>query len=203
MTFYVETISTESKFKPVPIGSHLARCYRIIDLGTQKGEYNGQITIARKIMVGWELFGEDDEGLPLLTDKGDPMAVFKNYTHSWHEKANLRVDLQSWRGKPFDVKEMKRFNLESILGQYCMLNVIHRTGSTGKLYSNVQSISPVPNMIKQQGLPDPVNKDQIFKISDPDMELFETLGKATREKIEGSPEWKARGENVSKDSIPF
>jgi hypothetical protein len=203
MTFYVENTSNEPKFKPVPVGSHLGRCYRIIDLGTQKGEFNGQITIGRKLMIGWELFGKDKTGTPLLTDKGDPMAVFKNYTLSWHEKSNLRVDLQAWRGEGFTEQEMKKFNLESILGDYCMLNIIHRTGTTGKTYSNVESVSPVPNLILEMGLPKPVNKTQIFKISDPDMELFETLGKGTREKIEGSPEWKARGQNSSKDSMPF
>jgi len=30
---------SEGSFVPVPAGLHLARCYQIIDLGTQKSEY--------------------------------------------------------------------------------------------------------------------------------------------------------------------
>ena len=187
MTFYVES-NQERTFKNVPAGSHLARCYRIIDLGSQKSEYMGETKIQRKIMVGWELFGEDDEGVSLLTDDGKPMAIFKNYTLSWAENATLRKDLQSWRNKPWTDSEAKRFDLKSILNQYGMLNVIHREVN-GKTYANVATISPVPSMIKQAGLPKPVNANQIFTLADPDMVLFETFGKGLKDKIMGSPEW--------------
>jgi len=187
MTFYVES-NQERTFKNVPAGSHLGRCYRIVDLGSQKSEYMGEIKIQRKIMVGWELFGEDDEGVSLLTDDGKPMAIFKNYTLSWAENATLRKDLQSWRNKPWTDSEAKRFDLKSILNQYCMLNVIHKD-SNGKTYANVATISPVPSMIKQAGLPKPVNANQIFTLAEPDMVLFETFGKGLRDKIMNSPEW--------------
>jgi hypothetical protein len=187
MTFYVES-NQERTFKNVPSGSHLGRCYRIVDLGSQKSEYMGEIKVQRKIMVGWELFGEDDEGLPLLTDDGKPMAIFKNYTLSWAENATLRKDLQSWRNKPWTDSEAKRFDLKSILNQYCMLNVIHKD-SNGKTYANVATISPVPSMIKQAGLPKPVNANQIFTLAEPDMVLFETFGKGLKDKIMNSPEW--------------
>lgn len=187
MTFYVES-NQERTFKNVPAGSHLGRCYRIVDLGSQKSEYMGEIKIQRKIMVGWELFGEDDEGVSLLTDDGKPMAIFKNYTLSWAENATLRKDLQSWRNKPWTDSEAKRFDLKSILNQYCMLNVIHKD-SNGKTYANVATISPVPSMIKQAGLPKPVNANQIFTLAEPDMVLFETFGKGLKDKIMNSPEW--------------
>jgi hypothetical protein len=35
MSFIVENTSTGGDFTPVPAGLHLARCYRIVDLGTQ------------------------------------------------------------------------------------------------------------------------------------------------------------------------
>ena len=58
--FYVE--DTGSTFTPVPTGMHLARCYRIIDLGTQKTEYEGNIDYKRKLKLVWEIHGEDDAG---------------------------------------------------------------------------------------------------------------------------------------------
>ena len=133
---------------------HLARCYRIVDLGTQKTEYLGQVKYLHKIMVAWELHGTDDNGQPIKMNDGRPFSIFKNYTLSWSEKANLRLDLQSWRGKPFTPEEMRRFDLKNILGAWCMLNIIEEPSKTGnKIYSNVDGVTPVPSIYKQNVLP--------------------------------------------------
>jgi hypothetical protein len=44
-------------------------------------------------------------------------------------------------------------------------------------------------LIKQAGLPKPINANQLFTIAEPDMVLFETFGKGLKEKIMNSPEW--------------
>lgn len=189
--FIVEGGSSGTTFLPVPPGSHVARCYRIVDLGTQKTEYLGQLKYLRKVMFGWELHGDDNEGKPLVTEKGEPMAIFKNYTLSLNEKANLRLDLQSWRGKPFSDAEANRFDISVVLGQWCMLNVIHRPGKDDKIFANVAGVSPIPQIVKQHGLPEGINKLQMFRLADPDMEMFETFSKGLKAKIESSPEWQA------------
>jgi len=191
MSFIVENTAPAGDFKPVPAGLHLARCYRIIDLGTQRSEYEGQEKHQRKIMLGWELHGKDDEGNELVTERGDPLAIFKNYTLSWSEKANLRIDLQNWRNKPFTDTEMRRFDIQTILGAWCMLTVIPRPGKNGKMYSNVKGVAPVPSVIKSAGLPPAINPNQVFRIAEPDFELFETFGKGLKAMIEESPEWQA------------
>ena len=191
MSFIVENTSSGGEFKAVPAGLHLARCYRIVDLGTQTTEYMGETKHQRKIMLGWELHGKDEEGNELVTSNGDPLAIFKNYTLSWNEKATLRNDLQGWRNKPFTEEEMRRFDISAILGQWCMLNVIERAGKNGKMYSNVGSIAPVPSVVKQAGLPPAVNVNQLFRLAEPDYELFDTFGKGLKEKIQASPEWQA------------
>jgi len=191
MSFIVENTSSGGDFTPVPPGLHLARCYRIVDLGTQQSEYMNEIKHQRKIMLGWELHGKDDEGNELVTNNGNPLAIFKNYTLSWNDKANLRIDLQGWRNKPFSEEEMKRFDISSVLGAWCMLNVVQRPGKNGKMFSNVGSIAPVPSVVKQAGLPQAVNANQLFRLAEPDLELFETFGKGLKEKIQLSPEWQA------------
>ena len=189
MSFIVENTSTGGDFTPVPAGLHLARCYRIVDLGTQTTEYMGETKQQRKIMLGWELHGKDDEGNELVTHRGDPLAIFKNYTLSWNEKANLRTDLQGWRNKPFTEEEMRRFDIATILGAWCMLNVIERPGQDGKTYTNVAGVTPVPSMIKQNGLPAAANKNELFKIDEPDMEMFNAFSENLKKKIASSPEW--------------
>ena len=187
MSLIVE--SKGSSFKPVPAGMHLGRCYRIVDIGTQKTEFKGQVKMLHKVMLGWELFGEDELGDKLVMDDGKPLSLHKSYTMSWADKATLRIHLQAWRGKPFTPEEMRRFDLKNILGAYCMLNVIQEPGQDGSLYSKITSISPVPRQIKELGLPAAVNKPQLFNIAEPDMELFASLSENTKMKIQQSPEW--------------
>ncbi len=196
MSFFVTNNSKE--FVLVPPGSHLARCYRIVDLGSQKSEYQGRIKQLRKIMIGWEIHGEAEDGTPLLTEKGEPMAIFKNYTHSWGDNSNLRKDLQSWRGKPWTDAEANGFDIERLLGQWCMLNVIHRPGQNSKIYANVDSVTPVHPIIKQRGFPEGFNEVQVFNLDEPNWELFETFSQGLKTKIQNSPEYKA----LSNQSAP-
>jgi hypothetical protein len=218
MSFYVE--DTGGSFESTPVGSHLARCYRIVDLGTQKSEYQGQVKYLHKVMLGWEIHGVNDDGTPIKMKDGRPFAMFKNYTLSWSDKATLRIDLQAWRSRPFTAEEMRRFDLKTILGAWCMLNVIERQGNDGKMYVNVANISPVPAMIKQAGLPAAINKNEMFNLGEPDMEMFSTFSENLKKKIQGSPEWEklqskpklkemihgtppAGNEDIGDDDIPF
>ena len=189
MSLFAE--STGGSFKPVPAGMHLARCYRIIDLGTQKSEYEGKVNFLRKIKVVWEVHGTDEDGTPIVTDKGEPFIITKDYTLSWGEKANLRKDLEAWRGKPFSQDEQRRFDLKNVLDKFCMINVQHKPRRTGDgVYANVVSVTPVPAALKGS-MPAGVNKAQMFTLGEPDMEMFETFGDYLKEQIKQSPEWKA------------
>jgi hypothetical protein len=198
MSFYVE--DKGGSFESTPVGSHLARCYRIVDLGTQKSEYQGQVKYLHKVMLGWEIHGMKEDGSPLRTKDNKPFGMFKNYTLSWDERATLRIDLQAWRGRPFSAEEMRRFDLKTILGAWCMLNVIERQGHDGKMYVNVANISPVPTMIKQAGLPTAINKNEMFNLSEPDWAMFETFSDNLKKKIINSPEFeKAKGSATAGD----
>ena len=187
MSFIVE--DKGGNFERCPSGMHLGRCYRIVDLGTQKSEYMGQVKYLHKIMLGWEVHGVDDGGKSLTMMDGRPCAIFKNYTLGWSEKANLRLDLQSWRGKAFTQEEMRKFDLKNILGAWCMLNVIERAGQNGNTYANVDGVTPVPSIIKQSGLPQAVNKNELFNLQEPDMAIFEAFSDKLKTKITSSPEW--------------
>jgi hypothetical protein len=72
-------------FTPVPPGMHLARCYRVIDLGTQSGTFQGVVTKKPKVMFQFEVHSEDDAGNSLVTDKGEPMSISKNFSLSLAE----------------------------------------------------------------------------------------------------------------------
>ena len=192
-----ESGGSANTFFNVPSGMHLARCYRVIDLGTQKSEYLGQIKHLPKVMLQFEVFGEDENGKPLTTPKGEPLSVTKNFTLSLSEKATLRKDLQTWRGREFTNDELRGFELKNVLGAWAMLSIVKAVGNNGKDYSNIQAILSVPPQIKKAGLPEGHNPLVIFSIDEPDMAVFETFRDGLKEKIMSSPEWQAKNDKPS------
>jgi hypothetical protein len=202
VSFIVEN-SGGGTFKPVPNGVHLARLYRLIDLGTQKSEYEGKINYLRKIKFVWEVHGHDEDGTPLVTDKDEPMIITRDYTMSWGDKATLRRDLESWRGRPFTEEEQRRFDLKNVLDQWCMINVQHKPRQKGGVFANVIGVTPVPKIVRQNGLPKGHNPCSFFLVSDPDMELFETFSDYLKEIIQASPEWRASAKTNPKSNSGF
>jgi len=194
--------SDNSDFKQVPAGMHLARCYRITDLGTQKSEFQGQAKYNRKIMVQFEVHGEDADGQPLVTDKNEPMSVSKRYTRSLAEKAALRADLISWRGREYTADELNSFDLKNILGAWAMLSIVKSSNQNGKEYTNIANVNPVPAAIKRAGLPNGHNELLEFDIDNFDPEVYNKLSKGVKTIIEGSPEWKSRQDPVRKQAAP-
>lgn len=178
-----------SDFKLPPAGSFLARLYRIIDIGTQTTEWMGKKKMQRKIIAMFELHGEDNDGQPLQTAEGKPLIVSKRYTLSLDEKATLRKDLEAWRGKAFTQEELDGFNLEVLLGKFCMVNVTHSTYD-GKEYANIAGISQVPSALKKLGEPVGVNETMIFTLEPFDQSKFDKLSEGMQGIIKKSAEYR-------------
>lgn len=174
----------QSNYTPPPAGMHIARCYRLIDLGTQPKSFQGQAKgEARKIMASWELLGED------RMEDGKPYTISKSWFLSMHEKASLRKDLESWRGKPFNREEEASFDVSKLLGAYCLINVIQEQGQDGNTYTKIGAITP---LLKGMPKPDAVNKNVIFDADEPDMELFGTFSDKMKETIQACREWRVK-----------
>jgi len=192
------------EFKIAPTGSHLARLYRIIDLGTQKSEYMGKVNMLRKVKFFWELHGDD-----LKTDEGKPLIQTRNYTLSLGEKASLRKDLESWRGKSFTDDELRGFDLTNLLDKWCMITVQHRE-SNGKTYADAVAVTPVPAVVAKAGLPDGVNPTLLFDMQKFDQAVFDGLSDGLKNQIMQSSEFQNKNRKVHNAieddedlSIPF
>lgn len=208
---FIASDSGGGNFKRVPAGAYIGRCYSLIDLGTQlsSGQYGDKMQ--HKLRIGWELFGEDENGNPLTIEvdgKEMPMTISKSYTVSLHEKAGLRKDLAAWRGKDFTDEEAKAFDVSKLIGAYCMVNVT-TSESNGKTYSNVAGLTPLPGALKN-AKPAPVHAPQVFDLDNPDMKVFATFHEKLQEAIKRSPEWqrnKSDGADYdhseSPEEIPF
>lgn len=177
-------------FKKVPQGVHMGRCYSLIDLGTQLVKSQHGDKLMHKIRIAWELFGEDEAGNPLTVDyegKVMPMTISKSYTLSLSEKANLRKDLQAWRGRDFTEEEARGFDITKLLGVYCMVNVTH-SETNGKTYANVSGLTPIPSALKN-AKPDPIHSNIIFNLDEPDWEVFASFHEKLQDAIKSSPEF--------------
>lgn len=187
---FVAKDSGGGDFKRVPPGVYIGRCYSLIDLGTQlsTGQYGEKMQ--HKLRLGWELFGEAEDGSPLtavIGGKEMPMTISKSYTVSLHEKASLRKDLAAWRGKDFSDEEAKAFDVSKLVGAYCMVNVT-TSETNGKTYSNIAGLTPLPGALKNSK-PAAVHANLMFDLDNPDMDAFNTFHEKLQDAIKRSPEW--------------
>jgi len=127
MSELIATTQQNSAYKEVSPGMHSARCVRVIDLGTQKQEFNGEISYKRQVLIIWEVPEEMHNEMPLT--------ISKFYTLSLHEKSNLGADLTSWRGRAFTALEKQGFDISKLVGVPCTLNVIENEKGKMKINS--------------------------------------------------------------------
>ncbi|MGF6901893.1 phage replication initiation protein, NGO0469 family [Paraburkholderia sp. GAS348] len=166
-------------YEIAPAGEHVARCVKLIDLGTQSGKFNGRITRARKLMVYWELLGAHRRA------DGAPFVASKIYTVSMHPKATLRQDVEWWNGAPLSSAEVASFNADWMLDRYCRVTVTHAEAN-GNVRAGIERLAPLPDDASK---PDAVNDIVTFSLADPDLDVFETLSPGVQRMIEASPEW--------------
>lgn len=117
-------------FKLPPEGTHIAVCNMVIDIGQQD---TGMYGVKHQVYLRWELPHE-------RTDDDKPMTIGKTYTASLSEKANLRKDLENWRGKAFTEDELKEFDLDNVLGKACQVTIQHKSRDT-KTFANVTGVT--------------------------------------------------------------
>jgi hypothetical protein len=200
-------------FKSVPSGSHIAICNMVVDLGLQPGS---QMFPAPKhqVFIRFEVPQERVE----YTDKDGkkqegPIVIGQTFTASMHEKANLRKQLEGWRGRKFTDEEAENFDVSSILGKACMLSVVENVKGD-KVYSNISSIGALP-----KGFPAPKAENKPLYYADDDKNSYDLLPEWVRKKIDAqilpdkpqpqytdsSVDWEYNPKNteITDDDIPF
>ena len=120
-----------STYTAAPEGLHAAVCVDVVDLGIVQGAYGAK----HKVRVVWQLDLVDE-------DHGRRFDVARVYTLSLHERAALRKDLESWRGRKFTEVELDGFDLEKLLGVNAQVNVTQDLSDDGAVYANVSTVVP-------------------------------------------------------------
>lgn len=121
--------NSSGNFQPAPDGMHQAVLVDVIDEGEKETPWGKK----HKVCLVWEI------DAPM--DNGRRFTVRKYYTASLNEKGNLRKDLKGWFGRDLNAEELKRFDLENLLGRPCSLFVEQSESAEGKVYANVKIVS--------------------------------------------------------------
>jgi hypothetical protein len=184
--------------EPIEPGVYVGICYGVIDLGTHENQvYNKE---SRKVLIQWEIpecrgtFETDGE------EKDLPRVISKRYTLSLSEKANLRKDLESWRGRKFTAEELKGFDLKNVLGTPCQLQIVHETGKDGaRTYANIAAIMALPKGTKP---PQKTENPEVFFSLDEagDRPSLPDVPEWIQKIIQESNEWRERVTGESPES---
>lgn len=177
--------SSEFKRDLVPAGTHTARAYKFIEIGTIKNDFD-ETKWTHRVIIGWELPNERKVFNP---ENGEqPFVISKEYTLSMYEGSNLRKDLESWRGKKFTDQEAKAFDVEKLLGAPCLLSVIHKEKKNGEMKCEVGTVMALP---KGMTCPPQENPSFVLSYDAFDEAKFNTLPDFIKEKMQRSKEYLA------------
>ena len=168
----IVTAGEGSNFELCPAGVYVGVCVWVIDMGMQFSPIYQRTS--RKVKLGFE-FPND------LMQDGRPFLICKNFTMSLNEKASLRKDLASWRGRDFTPEELKGFDVKSILGAPCQINIIHNQSDDGtRTYANIGAIMP---LVKGMEKPTSVGDLIFYNSEEPNPAMWEKIPDGIKEKI--------------------
>lgn len=148
----------DSEYEVVPVGSHKAICYKVVDAGTAEEDYQGEKSNKHKIFIFWEL-------PEVKTQDGRPMSIFSQYTASLNEKSNLYKAAISWLNRGFTETEKQGFDPSIFLGKGCKLEVAHTATGRAKVANVLTAANAFDENEELRQLPT-VNEQVVFDLED-------------------------------------
>jgi hypothetical protein len=143
MSDQITATATPSTFKPHPEGQYMGQCVDTINLGEKVQDFPGTTPYLAPTCALVFRTGEVNE------DTGEFIDIAKEYTVSMGVKANLRKDLQQWRGKEYTPEQIEAgVPLDKLTGNHALLTVAHRKSGKGRTYANITAIVGIPAQMK-------------------------------------------------------
>jgi len=111
-----------------------AKCYAVIDKGSQENERKGVKKMQRQIQLSFETDQMWEFG-----DRGTlPLTIHKNYSFFITDNSNLQKDLTSRLGKP----QTSKFNIFDLVGMTAELMILYNVSKNGKTYPKIMAVKP-------------------------------------------------------------
>lgn len=143
MSDSIMAIAAPSTFKPHETGQFVAQCVDTIALGEKVQDFPGTTPYLAQTCALVFRTGEKNP------ETGEYIDVHKEYTVSMGVKANLRKDLEQWRGQAYTPDQIEAgVPLDKLTGNFALLTIAHRKSVTkGKTYANITAIVGVPRQM--------------------------------------------------------
>jgi len=191
----------EKEYKRILGGSHFAVCDMVVDVGLQDTFFGVKPQVYVRFEVPAERWEYEKDGKKME----GPGVIGNFYTGSMSTKANLRKFLEGWRGKKFTEAEAQAFDIGSVLGKACLLN-IQESQKGDKTYSNIVSAAPI-----MKGMEPPKAELPLLIYYPGKEEMFSALPEWIRKKIETQipapevedPVYQRDETEIDDDDIPF
>lgn len=191
----------ETTYELCPSGTHIARLYKIINLGTHDGEWQGQPKTTALIRLYWELPNEIKEYEKDGQKVTAPFAISRELTFSMGEKANLRKIVEGMIGTTLGEDEAFEFDIEKLLGMACLVTVVHKVAeSSGKKFAMLSSTAP---MMKGMEAPERVNKPEVLDVNTMTESDIANQPQWLQDKLRESHEYRRKnGTMITENTVP-
>ena len=166
-------------FTPASEGIHRAVCCDVVDLGMKEMTFKGETKKRHRVTIYWQIDEERDDG--------SPHEMRQEYTLSLYDRAQLRGMIELWRGRKFSPEELESFDLETLIGKPCQIQIMHNVDSRGRTWANVKGVFASPKgsppleisegYLRHADRPDRNQGDPGATTSHPDDELVDMDGK--------------------------
>lgn len=188
----------QNTYPLAPAGTHVARVYRFMNLGTRFQEYQGVMKDYPDTLVTFTL--ELPNELNKFTVKNEdgteeeiekPFVISREFTLSMGKKSNLRPFIEGIIGTTLTDEEAGNFDIETVVGMTCQATIVHKQSKSDpdRKYANLVSVAPLMKGIEA---PAQINETQIQDVKTMTEEEIEKLPEFLRKKIKDSDEWKER-----------
>lgn len=182
-----------------PEGTHIARVYRFMNLGTRIQEYKGQpkdypdtlVTFTLELPNELNEFEYENKDTGEIEKVSKPFVISREFTLSMGKKSNLRPFVEGIIGTKLSDDEAGAFDIETLVGMTCQATIQHSQSKTDpdRKYANLVSVAPLMKGIE---VPPAINEPQIQDVKTMTLDEINELPEFIQTKIRVSDEFKGR-----------
>ncbi len=123
-------VETNTQHRTAPAGLSPATLTRVTDLGEEESQYGTR----EMLELEFELDAKDEA-------TGEPYRAWRKCSKSLHRKSTLRGIVEGLLGRPLNGDETRRFDVESLVGRQCLIQVAH-VEKNGRTFANITAVLP-------------------------------------------------------------
>lgn len=188
----------QKTFTLAPAGTHVARVYRFMNLGTRFQEFQGKtkdypdtlITFTLELPNEMNEFEYEDKETGEKKQVSKPFVISREFTLSMGRKSNLRPFVEGIIGTSLSDEEAGNFDIEQLVGMACQATITHTKSKDGeRTYANLTSVAP---LMKGVEAPAAINAPVIQDVKTMSFDEIKDLPDFVRNKIVVSDEYKER-----------